>query len=87
MYENIYSILKLVSSVNLIYGRKKFQKIVQILQAFGFPFEQRYVYHLFGPYSQELQNDIDMMVESGLLIENISGGTYIFLLTKKRLKN
>ncbi|TYP52401.1 hypothetical protein [Thermosediminibacter litoriperuensis] len=85
MYENIYSILKLMSSVNLIYGRKKFQKIVQILQTFGFPFEQRFVFHLFGPYSQELQNDIDMMVEDGLLIENTSSsGAYIYLINKEK---
>ncbi|MFO7152575.1 MAG: hypothetical protein DIU66_004950, partial [Bacillota bacterium] len=73
MYENIYSLLKLMHSVNSICGRKKFQKIVKILQNFGFPFEQRFVFHLYGPYSQELQNDIDMMVEAGLLKENFDG--------------
>ena len=44
-------ILELVNKCGKIEGRTKFQKIVYILQNLGVPFEEKFTYHYFGPYS------------------------------------
>lgn len=35
-------------------GRKKLQKMIYILQQCHLPFEEKYRFHIYGPYSEEL---------------------------------
>jgi uncharacterized protein YwgA len=70
-------ILELVNKCGKIEGRTKFQKIVYILQNLGVPFEEKFTYHYFGPYSAELQLEINDLVDSGVLKE-YSQNPYIY---------
>ncbi len=65
-------LLELANRAKKIDGRKKFQKIVYILQQLGAPFEEKFTYHYYGPYSPTLQLEIDDLVTSGKLEENKS---------------
>lgn len=49
-------------------GRKRFQKIIFLLQEeHGIEFGYRFSSYLYGPYSAQLQNDIDMLARMGYL--------------------
>jgi len=65
-------LLELANRAKEIDGRKKFQKIVYILQQLGAPFEEKFTYHYYGPYSPTLQLEIDDLVTSGKLEESKS---------------
>ena len=63
----IVLISQLFQVLGNVKGRKKIQKIVYLLQAFGAPEVFRFRFHLYGPYSNELQDKLDFYVEQGLL--------------------
>lgn len=75
-----YSILltQLLHELVEIDGRKKFQKIVHLLKSAGAPFDERFEYALFGPYSATLRAEIDSLCEHGYFVENSSGSSYSF---------
>jgi len=51
-----------------INGRKRFQKTIFLLQEqFDIEFRYRFIPYLYGPYSSQLQNDIDMLARTGYL--------------------
>ena len=53
-----------------IAGRTRFQKMIFILQNVPFcPKEYTFVPHDYGPYSKELQADIDDLIANKLLLE------------------
>ncbi len=35
-------------------GRKKLQKMIYIAKKLGFPFQEKFEFHFYGPYSEEL---------------------------------
>ena len=60
-FEKILALIKLTD--NKIDGRTKFQKIVYILKNNGVNFEEQFKYHYFGPYSPELQLEIEELID------------------------
>lgn len=66
----------LLRCIGEIQGRKKLQKIVHILQSFGVPFDVRFGYHYFGPYSDELQDSVQACLHDGLLKETPIPGQF-----------
>ena len=60
---------QLLKTVGAVEGRKKFQKIVHILQHFGAPFNLRFGYLHYGPFSSELQSQLDVYESEELLKE------------------
>lgn len=77
MREQAYQQLaELISMAGGIDGRKKLQKIVFILKNKGAPFQEKFSYHYFGPYSAELQLEIDDMATRGIIQEIQSGPGY-----------
>jgi uncharacterized protein YwgA len=50
-------------------GRKKFQKLVHVLQELGYPFSERFEYSYYGMYSQQLRGELDSMVADKLISE------------------
>ena len=74
MTKQEYFILKFVASVPSIVGRKKLQKLVYLMKFAGVPFEERYFWHYYGPYSADLALQIDTLVNKGLLEEKPSIG-------------
>ncbi|WP_405097593.1 YwgA family protein [Oceanobacillus sp. FSL H7-0719] len=52
-----------------ITGRKKLQKMIYILQKCNIPFEERYQFHFYGPYSEELTLRVEELCNLGFLAE------------------
>jgi uncharacterized protein YwgA len=59
----------LLKKVEAIETRKKFQKIVHILQVMGAPFPESYDFHHYGAYSSELRSELDAFKAEELIIE------------------
>lgn len=54
MLTNHAKLMHFFSTANEVTGRKKLQKMIYILQKCQVPFEERYQFHFYGPYSEEL---------------------------------
>ena len=54
MLTNHAKLMQFFSIAKEVTGRKKLQKMIFILQRCGIPFEERYAFHVYGPYSEEL---------------------------------
>ncbi len=70
--DSLNKILALVSIANEIEGRTKFQKIVFILKSKGVKFHETFKYHYYGPFSADLQLEIEELVDRNLLNEKTS---------------
>ncbi|EHQ89194.1 hypothetical protein DesyoDRAFT_2102 [Desulfosporosinus youngiae DSM 17734] len=83
MFDSAYLLLKLFNQADLIHGRKKLQKMVHLLSIAGSNFPFKYQYHHYGPYSAELQQEIDFMVSYGMLDEIRSSYGYTYQITDR----
>lgn len=54
MLEDHAKLMAVLRHAGEIAGRKKMQKIVFIMKKLDFPFHEKYHYHFYGPYSEEL---------------------------------
>ncbi|MEW9500899.1 YwgA family protein [Jeotgalibacillus marinus] len=52
-----------------IVGRKKLQKMIYIAKKLSFPFHEKYQFHFFGPYSEELTLRVEELCNMGFLTE------------------
>jgi uncharacterized protein YwgA len=76
-------IMQFFTVAEKVEGRIKLQKIIYILQTKGvIDFELDYTYALYGPYSEDLQLEIEYLVTIGYLKEFIEGNTYNYELNK-----
>ena len=66
----------LLKKVEAVETRKKFQKIVHILQMMGAPFPEGYDYHHYGAYSAELRRELDAFKAEGLIDETEIPGPF-----------
>jgi uncharacterized protein YwgA len=66
-----------------VIGRTRLQKTVKLLQRLGAPLDFSYKLHHYGPYSEDLQSEIGLLENIGLITENQStssdGTTYYTL--------
>ncbi|UOQ95018.1 YwgA family protein [Halobacillus shinanisalinarum] len=69
MLENHAKLMQFFSSSEDIVGRKKLQKMIYILKKCEIPFEERYEFHFYGPYSEELTLRIEEMCNLGFISE------------------
>jgi uncharacterized protein YwgA len=63
---------KLMQAVALsgeIVGRKKLQKMIYIAKKVDFPFQERFGFHFYGPYSEELTLRVEELCNMGFLNE------------------
>ena len=65
MLENHAKLMQFFSSTDEIVGRKKLQKMIYILKKCEIPFEERYQFHFYGPYSEELTLRVEEMCNLG----------------------
>ena len=71
-----YQLARLVEwSGGKLETRKRLQKVVFLLQAAGCPFDVRYTLHLYGPYSRDVAELTDQMVQANLLDEKEGGNS------------
>ena len=52
-----------------ITGRKKLQKMIYIAKKVAFPFQERFQFHFYGPYSEELTLRVEELCNMGFLEE------------------
>ena len=69
MFKDHARIIHAISTAGEISGRKKLQKIVYIAKKLSFPFKEKYQFHFYGPYSEELTLRIEELCEMGYLNE------------------
>ena len=69
---NAYQLAKLVEWAGTLQTRKRLQKVVYLLQAGGCPLDAEYTLHHYGPYSPEVAQRADAMVQASLLHEMVS---------------
>lgn len=69
MSDNFSKIISLLAISQKIEGRKKLQKMVFILQQLGIEFDEKFSYHFYGPYSSELQFEIEYLTERDIINE------------------
>ncbi|MFC7062297.1 YwgA family protein [Halobacillus seohaensis] len=71
MLENHAKLMQFFSSSEGIVGRKRLQKMIYILKKCDVPFEERYQFHFYGPYSEELTLRIEEMCNLGFISETM----------------
>ena len=69
MLNNHAKLIRFFSEANGITGRKKLQKMIYILQKCDIPFEEKYQFHFYGPYSEELTLRVEELCNLGFLQE------------------
>ncbi|MET3684144.1 uncharacterized protein YwgA [Alkalibacillus flavidus] len=69
MLEDHAKLMAFFEQANEIVGRKRLQKMVYILKKSGFDFSERYTFHFYGPYSEELSTRIEELCNLGFINE------------------
>lgn len=62
-------LLALFKQTGEIIGRKKLQKLVYIAKKLDMPFYEKYHFHIYGPYSEELTLRVEEMSELAFINE------------------
>ncbi|MBB5174128.1 YwgA family protein [Texcoconibacillus texcoconensis] len=69
MLQDHAKLLTLIRQAGEVVGRKKLQKLVYIAKKMNLPIYERYQFHIYGPYSEELTLRIEEMCNLGFLHE------------------
>ncbi len=66
---NHAKLMQFFSVAKSVTGRKKLQKMIYILQKCNVPFEEKYQFHFYGPYSEELTLRVEELCNLGFIQE------------------
>lgn len=69
MLANHAKLMTFFMNAGEIVGRKKLQKMIYILKKCELPFEEKYEFHFYGPYSEELTLRIEELCNLGFISE------------------
>ncbi len=69
MLANHAKLMKFFMSAGEVVGRKKLQKMIYILKQCDVPFEEKYAFHFYGPYSEELTLRVEELCNLGFIAE------------------
>ncbi|KMK78210.1 YwgA family protein [Alkalihalobacillus pseudalcaliphilus] len=69
LYEHV-KVLKFLADAGEVVGRKKLQKMIYIAKKLDMPFSERYNFHMYGPYSEELSLRMEELSNLGFVHEN-----------------
>lgn len=71
-------LMKVLAVSKEIVGRKKLQKIMYIAKKLDFPFYEKFQFHFYGPYSEELTLRIEELCNLGFVdeVKEKKGGYY-----------
>src|SRR5690625_3790979 len=70
MLENHAKLMALFEQAGEVVGRKRLQKMVYILKKNGVDFSERFSFHFYGPFSEELSTRIEELSDLGFLKEH-----------------
>lgn len=65
----------LIQRLGSIKGKKAFQKLVYLAQVIGIPLDKSYRMHYYGPYSEQVADDMNEMVRDQI-ISHLGANTY-----------
>ncbi len=70
--------MKAFAAAGEITGRKKLQKMIYIAKKIDYPFYEKYNFHFYGPYSEELTLRVEELCNLGFLdeVKEKKGGYY-----------
>ncbi len=78
MLQEHAKIVDFIATAEGIAGRKKMQKMIYILKKLGAPFQEKYEFHIYGPYSEELTARVEELCDMGFLLEELEDkGSYV----------
>lgn len=78
MLQEHAKIVDFIAATEGITGRKKMQKMIYILKKMGVPFQEKYEFHIYGPYSEELTARVEELCDMGFLSEELEDkGSYV----------
>lgn len=78
LLEEHAKIIQFIGAADGITGRKKLQKMVYIAKKLQFPYKEKYEFHFYGPYSEELTLRIEELCNMGFLNEERQDkGSYV----------
>ena len=78
MLEEHAKIVHFVTLAGEVAGRKKLQKMVYIAKKMNFPFQEKYEFHMYGPYSEELTLRVEELCNMAFLSEKKEDkGSYV----------
>ncbi|PTL38312.1 YwgA family protein [Alkalicoccus saliphilus] len=71
-------LLSLLKGTGEVVGRKKLQKMVYIAKKMNEPFREKYQFHMYGPYSEELTLRMEEMCQADFIgeVREKKGGYY-----------
>ncbi|WP_210364369.1 YwgA family protein [Bacillus sp. REN3] len=69
MLKDHAKIIQAISVSGEVIGRKKLQKMIYIAKKMEFPFQERFQFHFYGPYSEELTLRVEELCNMGFLNE------------------
>jgi uncharacterized protein YwgA len=85
MSSDVELLLVILKNHGKIEGRKRFQKIVFLLQKkYGVRMKYKFIPYLYGPYSRAVQTDVDLLNFLGLVSVR-PALPYLHMLTRKGL--
>jgi uncharacterized protein YwgA len=62
-------VAQLLRVLGRVDGRKKFHKLVHVMQELGYPFPEKFDYSYYGMYSRELRAEVDSLIKDKLIQE------------------
>lgn len=83
MFQSTFQLLTLVDEAQKIRGRKKLQKVIHLLKSSGMDLPFKYRYHHYGPFSSQLQAEMDQLVRQQYINENFINGAYEYTIAEK----
>lgn len=69
MLQDHAKIVQFMSLAGEVTGRKKLQKMIYIAKKMNFPFQEKYNFHIYGPYSEELTVRVEELCNLGFIEE------------------
>lgn len=71
-------VVQFVSLAGEVTGRKKLQKMIFIAKKMNFSFQEKYSFHMYGPYSEELTVRVEELCNLGFMTERKEDkGSYV----------
>ena len=78
LLEEHAKIMHFITLAGEVNGRKKFQKMVYIAKKMKLPFHEKYEFHMYGPYSEELTLRVEELCNMGFVSEEMEDkGSYV----------
>lgn len=83
MLKDHAKIIQAIALSGEVIGRKRLQKMIYIAKKLNFPFQERFQFHFYGPYSEELTLRVEELCNMGFLneVKEKKGGYYQYRYT------